>query len=46
MDDISTYGWFGVNGLTSISTYGWFNGLAGKGIFVGMDGIFDEGVYF
>jgi hypothetical protein len=46
LEEISTYGWFGVYDLVTISTYGWFSGIRGKGIFVGMDGIFDEGVWF
>lgn len=36
--------------LTSISTYGWYLEFeiqaATKGIFIEMDGIFDEGIWF
>ena len=46
LDDIATYGWFGTSNLATVSTYGWFTGITGKGIFIGMDGIFDEGIFY
>jgi hypothetical protein len=51
LESISTYGWFGnAAGLEAIGTYGWFfdetAAETAKGIFVEMDGIFDEGIWF
>lgn len=48
---ISNFGWFESSGLGSISVFGWFidggiPGVVPKGIFVGMDGIFDEGIWY
>ena len=51
LESISTYGWLGDStGLESMSTYGWWLDfeilVSTKGIFKGMDGIFDEGIWF
>jgi len=51
LTSISTWGWFGnTSGPIAIATYGWYLDFevapATKGIFVEMDGIFDEGVWF
>lgn len=52
LESISTWGWFGdtAGAIQAIGTYGWFEDfeipVATKGIFVEMDGIFDEGVWF
>jgi hypothetical protein len=51
LESIATWGWLGEStGLQSISTYGWWLDFeiepASKGLFVEMDGLFDEGVWF
>lgn len=52
LESVSTYGWFGedLTGLESMATYGWYLdfdvSVATKGIFVEMDGIFEEGIWF
>lgn len=46
LTEVATYGWFGVGSFLSISTYGWYTEELNKGIFVCMEGIFDEGIWY